>query len=412
MEFRMETNDKKMQLQQCQECDYRATRKENIKAHVLRIHRKEFNFKCSQCPKQYVINSELRFHIQSFHQEKNIKCPHCEATFSVKKYLKVHLRLQHSPESNKKVSQFVTCTYSDFRCFLPVFLKNHMKVIHKDGSRAELICDECGHQGLGNNWNDFKRHLKDNHDIIYKERYDHVRNVNCPQCNKKFSFQEDMKKHIKAMHEGIKYSCDQCDYQSGYKNLLRHHIKRVHELYRYKCTLCNELFEYSGLLRDHIRVNHEGLPYVCQICCRPHILKKDLARHLVIHHTVSSLVDMNAIKEYKCESCQFQTTYGILMKTHASKFHRELFYKCGHKKFYMKGRKDDRPNCPQCNIMPTIAQNTVIRRHSKKKKQEKFPCPFCDFEMSQAADLPKHILSNHVSKEKGINKIIVKTTLK
>ena len=85
----MEKKDEKQELQQCQECDYRATRKENIKAHVLRIHRKEFNFKCSQCPKQYVINSELRFHIQSFHQEKNIKCPHCEATFSVKKYLKV-----------------------------------------------------------------------------------------------------------------------------------------------------------------------------------------------------------------------------------------------------------------------------------------------------------------------------------
>ena len=60
------------------------------------------------------------------------------------------------------------------------------------------------------------------------------------------------------------------------------------------------------------------------------------------------------------------------MKMHKLKFHRE-FYKCGR---------------------------------SKKKKQEAFPCPFCDFEMSQATDLPKHIMSYHSSKEK---EIIVKT---
>ena len=402
--------DKEIQLQQCKECDYRATRKENINAHVLKIHRKEFNFKCSQCPKQYVINSELNFHIKSVHQEKNLKCPHCKATFSVKKYLKAHLKLMHSPESNKKVSRVVTCTYCNFRSSYPLNLKNHLKIIHKDGSRPELICDKCGHRGLTDNWKDFNRHLKVNHEIVYKERFE--RDVNCPQCNKKFSYDADMRRHIIAKHEGVKYSCDQCDFQSGYKNLLRNHIKRVHELYRHKCRLCNELFEYSGHLRDHIKVNHEGLPYVCQICCRPHILKKDLARHLVIHHTVSSLVDMNAIKVYKCESCQFQTTFGVLMKTHASKFHRELFYKCGHKKLYVKGRKEEVPVCPLCNIMPKIAQNTVIQRHSKKKKQEAFPCPFCDFEMSQATDLPKHILSDHVSKENGVNKIIVKTILK
>ena len=396
-------------LQQCPECVYKATRKEKIKLHILKVHRKEFKFKCSQCPKQYAINSELSFHIQSCHKEKSLQCPHCNATYSVKKYLNAHIKLNHNPDSVKKISPEFSCTFCDFRGRNSFFLKHHLKIVHKDGSRAELICDECGHQELGENWKDFKKHLKTNHSDLYRKlayRKQHY----CPLCDKQFSFQMDMKRHVKAAHEGIKYNCDQCDFQSGYKNLLRNHIKRVHELYRHKCSICEELFVNSMYLQAHIQVKHEGLPYICQICNRPHILKKDLAKHLAVHHTVSSAVDINEIQEYQCESCQFQTTNRRLIKTHSLKFHKDLYYNCGHKKIHVEG-KEEKPVCHICNPMPIFDQNSDKERRKMTDHKDSFPCLFCNFEMSQATDLRKHILSYHGINQKAEKVNIIETTL-
>ena len=202
-----------------------------------------------------------------------------------------------------------------------------------------------------------------------------------------------MRQHEKAAHEGIKYDCDQCDYQSGYKNLLRAHIKRVHELHRHKCSLCDELFTYSDHLRDHIRVVHEGLHYICQICNRPHTRKKDFARHLVSDHTVSTLVDMNKIKEYKCESCPFQTTNRILLKTHSIKFHKDSLYKCGHRKVPETVNQREKLVCPVCTKM--FPKEASGHSHS----QDTFPCPFCDFETSQGINLQSHISAHHVVKK-------------
>ena len=249
--------------------------------------------------------------------------------------------------------------------------------------KTELICDECGHQEY--EWRAFRKHLEENHDNRLTKVYGKTKFKfkKCSLCDKKVH-ENHMRVHVKAVHQGIKYDCDQCDFQSGYKNFLRIHIKKVHELYRHKCNLCDELFTNSVNLRNHIRFVHEGLHYICQICNRPHTHKRGLDRHLVNHHTVSSLVDMNEIQEYNCGSCLFQTTNRILIRTHVTKFHKELFYECGHKKVpWTIGKEEEKLVCPMCTT---------------------FPCPFCGFETSQGVNLQKHISEYHaVKKEKNEN---------
>ena len=128
-------NEKTKILQQCPECDFKATRKENIKLHILRIHRKEFRFKCSQCPKQYAINSELSFHIQSCHKDKSLQCPHCDATYSVKKYLNTHIKLNHNPDSVKKKKEKnrtqYYCPLCDKQFSFQMDMKKHVKAVHE-----------------------------------------------------------------------------------------------------------------------------------------------------------------------------------------------------------------------------------------------------------------------------------------
>ena len=399
-------DERKMQLRSCQECDFKATRIDQVKSHVLRIHRMQFDFKCSHCPKQYTTKSELKFHINSSHKKKTLKCPHCNKAYSVEKYLKFHLKQNHGPESAKKEhnARKNDCSHCDFKSVSPIILRNHIKFIYKDGFRDELICDECGHQEF--NWEDFRKHLKTNHYEIYGQKVlikTYKNETKCPLCDSTFGYKMDMKRHVKAVHEGIKYNCDQCEFHSGYTNLLRSHIKRVHELYRHKCNLCDELFTHSDHLRDHIRVIHEGLHYLCQICNRPHTRKKDLARHLVCDHTVSTLLNMDKIQEFNCDSCHFKTTSKRLMKTHLIKFHKELFYECGHKKVPGTGKEEEKLVCPDCSKM--FAQQANVQSYGMVKHQDTFPCPFCDFETSQRTNLQTHISDHHVEKtdEKKMN---------
>ena len=118
---------------------------------------------------------------------------------------------------------------------------------------------------------------------------------------------------------------------------------------------------------------------------------------------------MNKILEYQCESCQFQTTNRRLIKTHSLKFHRDLFYNCGHKKIHVEG-KEEKPVCHICNPMTIFDKNSDKER--RKMTRDLFPCLFCNFEMSKATDLPKHISSYHGINQKQEKVNIVETTLK
>ena len=51
----------------------------------------------------------------------------------------------------------------------------------------------------------------------------------CPQCNAVFANMNNMLRHVKIKHEGVKYPCNQCDYKATQTNHLRRYIKSKHE---------------------------------------------------------------------------------------------------------------------------------------------------------------------------------------
>ena len=51
----------------------------------------------------------------------------------------------------------------------------------------------------------------------------------CNQCDKQFTTQQHLTRHIKSQHEGVKYDCNQCDYQ-GSKDALSFHLKKRHSM--------------------------------------------------------------------------------------------------------------------------------------------------------------------------------------
>ena len=59
--------------------------------------------------------------------------------------------------------------------------------------------------------------------------------LNCQQCDYKFSCQSHMRQCVKNVHEGFKYDCTSCDYKSGDNGNLNRHIQNKHFVLAYTC---------------------------------------------------------------------------------------------------------------------------------------------------------------------------------
>ena len=60
----------------------------------------------------------------------------------------------------------------------------------------------------------------------------------CDQCDYKATVKNDLLRHIKSRHEGVKYPCNQCDYKATQNTYLLTHIKSKHKGVKYPCDQC------------------------------------------------------------------------------------------------------------------------------------------------------------------------------
>ena len=88
----------------------------------------------------------------------------------------------------------------------------------------------------------------------------------CPECGNIFTMQRTLKKHIEAIHQGIRYPCDKCPFQGRNKILLKHHIESVHEGKRYYCDQCEFIAFSKYTLRSHVAYKHCENNYQCDQC--------------------------------------------------------------------------------------------------------------------------------------------------
>ena len=58
----------------------------------------------------------------------------------------------------------------------------------------------------------------------------------CDKCDRKFTSEKDLKRHISEVHEGTKpFECEFCDRKFSRKDAVKHHIAQVHEGKLFKC---------------------------------------------------------------------------------------------------------------------------------------------------------------------------------
>ena len=92
----------------------------------------------------------------------------------------------------------------------------------------------------------------------------------CPECDngRIFKFEESLRRHFLKFHERSstatafraagpgKFSCDECSKTFNYSSHLRRHMKSVHEGLRFQCNFCDHTASQRVHLRLHIQSKH------------------------------------------------------------------------------------------------------------------------------------------------------------
>jgi hypothetical protein len=143
--------------------------------------------------------------------------------------------------------------------------------------------------------------------------------IPCTRCHKVFHSKQNLRSHIKNIHESTEkiYSCPLCQYKGANKTYLKRHSK-IHE--KFACKLCSKKFIDEFLLKNHELTDHNEHNNDVEQQQLPNKVENDIE---IQDNNQRDTVNTNDIigktvdNMYSCHSCndvQFNDQY--LMYTH------------------------------------------------------------------------------------------------
>lgn len=172
--------------------------------------------------------------------------------------------------------------------------------------RAQFVCDLCSHTT-------FTKRAMNNHKAVKHEgRRDYL----CDQCDKRFGYVDDLKRHRMSMHENVRYTCETCGFQTSHPGSLSGHVKRVHRNLRTAmCDQCDYKAWCRSALARHQRAVHEKLKaYSCDLCSFTTANPSSIQRHRFSVHFKKA--------RYLCPHCDCAMVLRYNLKKHIESVHK------------------------------------------------------------------------------------------
>ena len=237
--------------------------------------------------------------------------------------------------------------------------------------------------------------LKNHVELIHEDK----RSFGCSECNLKFKFKRNLKRHFSSVHDGkefvdewkklkykrkIKqepneegeannkemYKCECCDYTSTRKSCIRKHMVLRHkESEPYNCSKCDYIGEEKRQMIRHVKEVHNTEKIQCPKC-EIKIAPYNLKRHIKRIH--------DKIFPFLCNTCGFKATSNAELKNHVDKVH--------------EGKRHICPICGKGIMSATNMKSHIASVHEGKKP---FKCELCDTCCSQQSGLRDHIKKVH-----------------
>ncbi|XP_065103523.1 uncharacterized protein [Paramisgurnus dabryanus] len=223
--------------------------------------KKQQQFHCEHCGKNFVYLSQLKGHMRTHSDEKPFCCTEYAGCFRTKYSLDVHKKI-HTGELAYKCSESEKTR--DSRSLQP-----HQNVHSKE---KLYQCSHC----------DKRFHLK--YLLIRHERiHTGEKPYHCSVCGKSFNQRFNLVIH-QRIHTGEKpYKCPHCEKTFAQQDGMRTH-QRVHTGEKpYVCSLCGKRFSDRSHFRVHQRVHTGEKPYHCNVCGKSFSQQANLLKHQITH---------------------------------------------------------------------------------------------------------------------------------
>ena len=223
------------------------------------------------------------------------------------------------------------------------------------------------------------------------------------------SFKDDS---LKENHLDASVTCDLCGKVVKNNRLLTRHKKQAHgdtsnDLDSRKCKYCNKVFSADRNLIKHIQNIHEVQIVTCHICGKLCKSKYYLTEHIRNAHYDKSQ-DGTYVKRFKCDvpGCDSAYTAKRPLMAHISAVHKkEFLYTCSTcgKKFNHRSALSLHENAHngkfrfECDLCDKKFQSkNAFEGHRRSHTGEKpFSCPICNIKMSRPDKIKEHIKVVH-----------------
>ena len=265
-----------VRLYECshEECERYFKSKQKAQTHYNFVHSSLRPFKCTKCTSSYKSAKHLQDHNQSVHDNVTYQCTldGCTKVYRNKSNLREHLSWHNNKSST-------TCHMCGKIYARKSGLYRHIRNVHQDLTKLSIkptikLPSKPTIKLLS------KPTIKPTIKLQSKptilpfnpeiklpskpkiEKTSKPKAYKCcyTGCDKKYTRQYSLKRHIDTVHKRLRpFACtyDSCDMTFGLKQTLDSHIRFKHTKQRnYRCSTCSQMFITSGNLNAHIHAKH------------------------------------------------------------------------------------------------------------------------------------------------------------
>jgi len=382
-------------LHECNECDKKYRDRGKYLLHIRRDH-EGVRYQCENCDQKFTHKHTLVTHIKRKHEGLKLKCEKCDHEATSQRALRWHILKVH--ERNP-----FSCDQCPFVGSNYPFLYSHKNKIHNG---VKYHCDLCEH--VSYNETLLKHHMKQNHPDHEAVVYEHQKTTfrvedypRCEPCNKLFQTRKRYLNHNKEKHSesgGLKevkdenslvrkkqikrVKCPTCDKDFTSERRVERHIIINHNTLL-QCTKCDDNFTDKKLFIEHKNVHRQGSITNCEECGKE-MRSKSLPKHIKMFHRD---IEPEKKEYFSCTKCPKRLTSEGTLERHIYLNHSSVLQcsTCGKsftdKKVFINHQKWHRYDTPTaCDVCGKELKRSSLLKHMQMHHSDERPSKnnFCD----------------------------------